>query len=83
VTVLNSGAFHRTIDEEGFLKRVKAKGLSTGEGLRKLTPEDLPPCYTAVIVNYEEGHPKPAVQRWIMTEEATGKLVGLGDPICK
>jgi len=50
VRVLNSGAFHRVIDKKGFLLRVNAKGIKPEEGLKKIAVEELPPCYTFVLI---------------------------------
>jgi hypothetical protein len=58
VMVHNTGAFQRTIDEEGFLKRVRARNLVPHEALRAIKLEELPPCYSAVLVTYREGMPE-------------------------
>jgi UDP-2,3-diacylglucosamine pyrophosphatase LpxH len=82
VSVLNTGAFQRVVDEKGYLKRVRNKGVSPGEGLRRLGLEDLPPCYTVVLVPYDGSVPKPVTKRWHMEEDGTGTLVNPGDPRC-
>jgi UDP-2,3-diacylglucosamine pyrophosphatase LpxH len=81
VQILNSGAFHRVIDEEGFLRRVKAGGMTPDEGLKRLTVEDLPSCYTYVFIPYNKD---PQVLRWVMKEtDDTGHSVKPGDEVCK
>ena len=70
--VLNSGAFHRVIDEESFLLLVKAKGLTPEEGLKKITPEELPPCYTFVEIAPGK---EPIVRNWIMEESSPSGII--------
>lgn len=82
IAILNTGAFQRVVDEKGYLRRIKEKGLSEAEGLRKLPLDALPPCYTTVIVPYEKGLPNPAIKRWLMDETGTGTLVAPGDVRC-
>ncbi len=82
ITILNTGAFQRVIDEKGYLRRVREKGITPAEGLRKLPLDALPPCYTAVIVRYENGVPNPATKRWHMEENGTGALVDPSDSSC-
>lgn len=83
IDVLNTGAFQRLVDEEGFLSRVPA-GNSPAETLRRLAPEDLAPCYGVVTVSYAGRQPNPKAQLWWMPEAgAEGKLVSVGDPKCK
>jgi hypothetical protein len=81
VKVLNSGAFHRVIDEKGFLRRVAAEKISPEEGLKKLALEKLPPCYTFVLVPHGK---EPKVQNWVMEESSeTGKIVAPDSQCCK
>ena len=81
VKVLNSGAFHRVIDEKGFLLRVKAKGIKPEEGLKKIAVEELPPCYTFVLIAPEK---EPAVSNWAMEESGqAGSIVKPGANICE
>ena len=49
VTVANTGAFQRLIDEAGFLKRLD--GRAPQDALRSMSLEELPPCYTSVVVS--------------------------------
>jgi hypothetical protein len=54
------------MDEDGFLRRAYANSWSPGEALRKLKLEDLPACYTAVLIDYAEGIPKGTTSQWSM-----------------
>jgi hypothetical protein len=83
VTVANSGAFQRLVDEPGFKARVAARGMSTAEGLKRLMPEDLPPCYGTVIVTYRNEVPSMATRFWWMEEGGKGALVTLDDARCQ
>jgi UDP-2,3-diacylglucosamine pyrophosphatase LpxH len=83
VTVFNTGAFQRTTNEEGFLKRAKDRSMTPAEALRKLRPEDLPACYTAVLVDYSGGVSNGKTQRWSMQEGGSGKFVLAGAPECQ
>jgi hypothetical protein len=83
VNVFNTGAFQRTTDEPGFLRRAKVKSWAPAEALRKLKVEDLPACYTAVLVEYNGGVPEGHTKRWWMQEANPGKLVRPGAPECQ
>lgn len=83
ISVLNTGAFQRVIDEKGFINRASAMGITAGEGLRRLQLEELPPCYSAVFVTYEEGTPRPITRQWFMAEGSSGELIAAGDPRCR
>src|SRR5262249_40639567 len=84
VAILNTGAFQRLVEEDGFLTRVRAKNLSEAEGLRQLKPEDLAPCYGVVMVPYRNGRPDPVARMWWMPDTGSaGKLLPLGDAQCK
>jgi UDP-2,3-diacylglucosamine pyrophosphatase LpxH len=82
VTVHNTGAFQRTMDEKGFIARMRARNLSPNEALRAIKLEELPPCYTAVLVTTGSGAPQSKTWRWHMPEDGTGTLVEPGDPRC-
>jgi UDP-2,3-diacylglucosamine pyrophosphatase LpxH len=82
VTILNTGAFQRVVDEAGFLQRAKAKGWSPAQALRQMSVEDLPPCYTAVFAVAAGGVPNAVTIRWHQTEDGPGSFVGVGDPAC-
>jgi UDP-2,3-diacylglucosamine pyrophosphatase LpxH len=83
--ILNSGAFQRVIGAEEFMKRVKQKGISPAEGLRKIDLGEIPPCYTFIAVPHDEaGNPQPKVLRWVMRESDTyGRVVSAGDEACE
>jgi UDP-2,3-diacylglucosamine pyrophosphatase LpxH len=83
VTVLNSGAFQRVVDEDGFLARAKKAGLTPEVALKAFLPENLAPCYTAVLVPYDGSVPKPRTVRWLADESAGGAFVSANDPRCK
>lgn len=89
VSILNTGAFQRVVDEPRFLRRVEAKArqegrtITPGEALRALTHDDLPPCYTVVEVPYKNGRPDPVTRRWYMPgPKQAGRMVEVGDPVC-
>jgi len=84
VTVLNSGAFQRLIDERGYLTRVQALKPPSRpeEGLRRIPLETLAPCYGVVLVNYKDGIPKAETQLWHMPESGTGGFVSPGSSKC-
>jgi hypothetical protein len=79
VSVANTGAFHRVVDEAGFESR--AAGRPRSEALRSLTPEDLPACYTYVLVQDE--HAPMSLLRWYQPEGAAGFAVDAGDSRCR
>ncbi len=84
MTVLNSGAFQRVVDEAGFLARVNSRpGLTPSEALRIFQPEDLSPCYTAVLVPYDDATPRPRTVRWYAQEGAAGRFVTANDSRCR
>jgi len=83
ITVLNSGAFQRVINEEGFLARVNSKpGLTPAEALKIFKPEDLAPCYTAVLVPYQQTRPIPQTVQWYADEGTEGQFVTTDDSRC-
>jgi UDP-2,3-diacylglucosamine pyrophosphatase LpxH len=81
ITVANSGAFQRLINEQGFLKRLN--GMSPQEGLRKLELDKLPPCYTAILVPHTTGAPSLNVRAWYMPNDAQGIFIEPDDPRCQ
>jgi len=83
VTVLNSGAFQRLVDERGYLARVEALGLAPEEGLRRIALESLAPCYGAVVVRYDGGEPKAETRLWHMPEAGKGEFVSPGSRKCE
>lgn len=84
VTVFNSGAFQRLVDEQGFLQRARARGWSPAEALRRLQPEDLAPCYAAVIVKaVTGGSPAVALRLWQQAEDGSGRFREPGVSDCR
>lgn len=84
ITVLNTGAFQRVVDEDGFLARVaKHPGLTPSQALRTFQPEDLAPCYGAVLVPYGKSERKPLTVRWQAEEGAPGRFVSTNDARCR
>ena len=83
MTVHNTGAFQRTVDEAGFLERVARKNLAPEDALREIKLEDLPPCYSAVLITYaSSGVPQSKTWRWHQDEGGTGALIEPGDNRC-
>ena len=82
--VFNTGAFQRTTDEPIFLAAAARKGLAPGQALRALKLSDLPPCYTAVRISYENGAPKGETIAWRMDEtDSSGQFVPPGTTVCQ
>lgn len=82
VSVANTGAFQRVVDEAGFLRRLA--GRTPQEGLRTMTPDDLPACYTAVLVAPDAaGRPAPTLVAWHMEENGAGTVTDPGDAVCR
>ncbi len=83
VQVANTGAFQRLIDDERFVAEATKRGWTPQEALGKVRLEDLPPCYTAVLVRYENGVPVAKVQNWLQAEtDAAGAFVEVWDCRC-
>jgi hypothetical protein len=83
VQVANTGAFQRLIDDERFVAEAARRGWTPEDALGKLKLEDLPPCYTAVLVRYENGTPVARVQNWIQAEtDAAGTFADPSDCRC-
>lgn len=70
VTVVNTGAFQRLVDDKGFLAiaRQNNKDLTPSQALRQLTPEDLPPCYGMVVVDHGATKVLARLRLWQMPE---------------
>ena len=63
--VINSGAWQRTITPVQFERLRGERQTSDRELLATLEPEDLPPCYSFVMIPpYGAGEPVPAVRYW-------------------
>ena len=81
VTVLNSGAFQRLIDEPGYMARADKE--KPWKGLREIDIEKLPACYSAVFVQYGQNKPSAEVKLWQMEEDSTGHERSPGTSFCK
>jgi UDP-2,3-diacylglucosamine pyrophosphatase LpxH len=75
ITVANTGAFQRLIDEVGFMARLKKR--TPVEALKTMDLAELPPCYTAVLVPGagENADLAPEVKAWRMDENGQGGFV--------
>ncbi len=83
ISVANTGAFQRLLDETGFLKRLN--GRTPQDALRTMTLDELPPCYTAVIVDAvaDNGIPVAQTRTWFMPENAVGEMTTPDDARCE
>ncbi|MGY8662869.1 metallophosphoesterase [Bradyrhizobium sp. UFLA05-109] len=79
VTIANTGAFQRLIDEEGFRSRLDGK--SPQEALHTMRLEQLPACYGVITMSDESAAPK--VRAWFMDEQGPGQFVLHSDRQCK
>jgi UDP-2,3-diacylglucosamine pyrophosphatase LpxH len=81
VTVANTGAFQRLINEQAFMARLH--GRTPAEGLRTMDLAELAPCYNAVIVA-DSSSPSlaPQLKSWYMPEDKVGTFVSAEDPRC-
>lgn len=83
VTVANSGAFQRVVDEKGFLARARARDWTPAQALRQMSVSDLPACYTAILVRAAGAQPKAVVTRWHHPEGGAGRFVSVNDAACR
>lgn len=84
VSVHNTGAFQRVVDEPGFLARARARGLAAPDALKALSVEDLAPCYGAVLIGLGTARPQGKTVLWRMAEDAAeGAFVEPADPACR
>jgi hypothetical protein len=87
ISVLNTGAFQRLLDEESFLQRAASAkpSLEPEQALKDFTLENnFPPCYSVVLVVHDSDDiPQAKLQHWMMSEsDSTGKFVDACDPQC-
>jgi hypothetical protein len=82
VTVANTGAFQRVIDDTAFRRRLA--GRTAPEALRSMSLDELPACYTAVIVKPTVDGKLPTLEvfAWHMAESGAGDLVSPGAGPC-
>ncbi len=82
VTVLNTGAFQRVVDEPGFLSIAAKKGWTAPEALRNMSAKDLPACYSAVVVAMGAPIPEARTVLWNMEEGQQGRFLDVGENPC-
>ena len=73
----------RLIDETSFLKRLN--GRTPQDALRTMMLDELPPCYTAVIVDAVADNAIPVAQTrtWFMLENTVGEMTAPDDARCE
>jgi UDP-2,3-diacylglucosamine pyrophosphatase LpxH len=77
--VFNSGAWIRVINPDQLKKLVESKKLNKSEVLPKLNPEDLPACYSFVMIKPYEEEPTAELKSWSRDSNGDWKI---SDP-CK
>lgn len=82
VLVYNSGAFQRLVDGELFGEIAKQKRFSPHEALKVLAMDDLPPCYSAVFIQYNSSIPHGDVKNWYHIGRGQGELTSGKDTRC-
>ena len=82
IQVANTGAFQRLIDEEQFKARLAARNIQPAQALKSLTHDDMPACYTYVVVTHKDD-PQMKTLRWYQPEGAAGVSVEVGDQRCE
>jgi hypothetical protein len=83
VDVLNTGAFQRLTDMQSLEALQRDRNLSSSLEALKLAPEDLKPCYSAILVEYQGRDPAPILKYWYMAEgDHEGKLLDPCDAKC-
>ncbi|MDF9757587.1 UDP-2,3-diacylglucosamine pyrophosphatase LpxH [Pseudomonas sp. TE6288] len=68
ITVVNTGAFQRLVDDAGFVKIAKDKSISPAQALKQLSVEDLQPCYGLVVVDHGAAVVRARLRLWQMQE---------------
>jgi hypothetical protein len=69
--VINGGAWNRTITPVQLERLHAERGGSWHEFLRSLEPEELPPCYSFVLIPAYDKEPVPAVRYWRQGSDGT------------
>jgi UDP-2,3-diacylglucosamine pyrophosphatase LpxH len=62
--VINGGAWNRTLTPVQLERLHSERGGSWHDFLRSLEPEELPPCYSFILVPAYDKEPAPAVRYW-------------------
>jgi hypothetical protein len=83
VTVANTEAFQRVIDDVAFRRRLERR--AAPEALRTMSLDELPACYTAVVAApaTDDNLPNLEVFAWHMAEDGPGGLVKSGAAPCE
>ncbi|WP_177330853.1 metallophosphoesterase, partial [Pseudomonas sp. 250J] len=68
VTVVNTGAFQRLVDDAGFVKIARDKSISPSQALKQLSVENLQPCYGVVVVDHSAATVRARLRLWQMQE---------------
>jgi UDP-2,3-diacylglucosamine pyrophosphatase LpxH len=68
--VMNTGAWQRVITKEMFDELKGKRKLTDAEVLQKLRVEDLPPCYTVILVAPYTDQPNPSLEYWAKNRES-------------
>ena len=83
VTVFNTGAFQRLVDDKTFTSRATAAGMTAEKALKEFSVDELPACYSAVFVEWRNERPSAELKTWSMSESASeGELAGPCDSRC-
>jgi UDP-2,3-diacylglucosamine pyrophosphatase LpxH len=72
IQVANTGAFQRLIDGPNFKALLKKQHLTPKEALRKVTLEQLPACYSYVVID-PAANPRISVRAWHQEEGKAGR----------
>lgn len=73
--IFNSGAWQRVITPEQLEKLSARKKLKNSEVLHKLIPEDLSPCYSFIIIDYDyKGRPNAQLKYWSLNNKVTWEV---------
>jgi hypothetical protein len=81
VTIANTGAFHRLIDDRAFRAEADRAGMKPEEALKGLPFDVLPPCHSTVTVVYADGRPQIETKNWLDDEQG-GRFVDVCDAAC-
>jgi len=84
VSVLNTGAFQRVIDEQNFLRLAAKKGYAKpSEALKGLRVENLVPCYSAVLIASDPQRAEARTVYWKADENEPGVFIATKDASCQ
>lgn len=84
ISILNTGAFQRVIDEPNFLRLSMKKGYRTpSDALKGLRVEDLMPCYSAVLIAPGPQRTEARTVYWKAEENESGAFIATKDARCQ